>query len=174
MRREFTRNQREQIVERAMRSKSSNFKWLESAISEARNDCLAWPFARRANGYGQIFWRGIRTTTHRVACELAHGPAPKIGMEAAHSCGNRICCNPRHLRWASAKENAADRVTHGTHFFGEKCPSSKLTSKEVRQIRALLKRGYSLSVIARNFKVSLGSIWDIKSGKTWRGQPNAS
>lgn len=29
--------------------------------------------------------------------------------EAAHRCGNRLCCNPRHLYWATADENRRDR-----------------------------------------------------------------
>jgi hypothetical protein len=53
---------------------------------------------------------------HRVMCEIAHGPKPAPGFVAAHTCGKgrEGCVNPRHLRWASQKENMADKLLHGT------------------------------------------------------------
>lgn len=41
---------------------------------------------------------------HRVAYELAVGPIPD-GMEIDHSCRNRRCVNPSHLRIATRKQN---------------------------------------------------------------------
>lgn len=181
-RREFTRSQREQIVKRATnerrempRSKSANFKWLEQVVSgEWPEHCIDWPFAKRGTGYGTIFWKGTRTTSHRVACELAYGPPTDSKMHAAHSCGNRSCCNPAHLGWSTVRENSMDKVKHGTYLYGERTPASRLTYPQVRQIRSLLKRGYSLHAIGRLFEVSPGTIWDIKAGKSWRGNRYAA
>jgi hypothetical protein len=52
----------------------------------------------------------------RVMCKLAHGPAPTPKHHAAHSCGkgHEACINPKHLRWATPRENAADAKLHGT------------------------------------------------------------
>lgn len=36
------------------------------------------------------------------------------GDEAAHSCGNKTCINPRHLRWADHASNMEDAKAHGT------------------------------------------------------------
>lgn len=152
------------------RSKSANFRWIEAVVlGPWPRDCVEWPFAKRGNGYGTIIWKYQRTTAHRVACELAHGPTPETGMQAAHSCGNRACCNPAHLRWATAAENHADKIGHGTLLSGERCPASKLTAEQVRSIRMCLLGGMSLPAIGEKFNVSASTVWMISAGKTWRG-----
>lgn len=174
LRREGTRQQNfrdqfEQSGKSDPRSKSSNFKWLESLASGPRtNECITWPFAKRANGYGSIVWRYQRTTAHRVVCELAHGKPSHPSMHAAHDCGNRICCNPAHIRWASPRDNSADKVLHGTQTRGESSPASKLTEQQVRFIRALLANGESLPAIAKRVGCSASNVWFIKVGKSWR------
>lgn len=151
------------------RSQSANFKWLRTVVDgEWPSECVEWPFAKRANGYGTIIWKYRRTTAHRVVCELAHGAAPEPGMHAAHSCGNRACCNPTHLRWATVRENSADKHNQGTYRFGDACAASKLKADKVREIRALLTGKLSLATIGAMFGVCAGTIWDIKTGKTWR------
>lgn len=80
------------------------------------DECLFWPFARSANGYGSLHWHGREEGTHRLACMFAHGPAPEGRNYAAHSCGNGHlgCVNPRHLRWATQKENMLDKIAART------------------------------------------------------------
>lgn len=59
--------------------------------------------------------RGSRLLlVHRVAlCFTGNGledyDRPE---EAAHTCDNRLCCNPVHLYWATAEENRLDRYPH--------------------------------------------------------------
>ncbi len=151
------------------RSKSANFRWLETVVAGAwPQECVEWPFAKRENGYGSIIWKYQRTTAHRVASELAHGGPPLAGMQAAHSCGNRGCCNPAHIRWATVVENHADKVGHGTHTSGDTSPASKLTAGQVKKIRRCLQSGLTLTRIGEIFNVSRSTIWMISAGKTWR------
>lgn len=129
-------------------------------------DCLPWPFAVRPNGYGQHHDRSGNTTlVHRMACESRHGPPPTADHDAAHSCGNRVCCNPSHLRWATRTENHADKIRHGTTNRGERSGTSILSEDDVRAIRAL--RGVSQRIIAARFGVSQQTISDILVGRRW-------
>ena len=50
---------------------------------------------------------------------------------------------------------------------GEAHPNSKLTTEEVLQIRKLYSQGFSINVIARNFKVTKWNITQIIERKTW-------
>jgi DNA-binding NarL/FixJ family response regulator len=50
---------------------------------------------------------------------------------------------------------------------GESHPKAKLTNEQVLQIRDLYSKGFSINVIARNFKVSQWNIKEIVSGNTW-------
>jgi hypothetical protein len=91
-------------------------KWIEAHAGWQGDDCLIWPFSRDAHGYGQLASDRTVRRAHRVMCEIAHGPKPAPGFVAAHTCGKgrEGCVNPRHLRWASQKENMADKLLHGT------------------------------------------------------------
>jgi hypothetical protein len=99
-------------------------------------------------------------------CELVHGTPPEPGLEAAHSCGVRLCCNPQHLRWATTAENAADKRIHGTMPEGDRHGGSKLRADQVREIRRL--RGTARTPeIAASYGVSSTTIRLIFAGKRW-------
>lgn len=50
---------------------------------------------------------------------------------------------------------------------GENHPRAKLTNDQVRQIRTLYNQGFSVNVIARNFKVSKWNVEQIVKNITW-------
>ena len=50
---------------------------------------------------------------------------------------------------------------------GENHPRAKLTNDQVRHIRDLYSKGFSTSVICKNFKVSKWNIEEIVKKKTW-------
>lgn len=111
--------------------------WIEAHVGYSGDDCLIWPYARLPNGYCPVSFRGRRTGAHRVMCILAHGEPPTSAHEAAHSCGRGSagCLNPRHLRWATKKENGADRVKHLAGPRGANHRSAKLSPQDVKNIR---------------------------------------
>ena len=139
-------------------------KWLDNvAMKWENNKCLLFPFGVNGCGYGVVgSWFNSRTA-HRYICIQAHGKPPKK-KEAAHSCGNRLCVNKRHLRWASRKENVADTLIHGTAQLGEDNHRAKLTKKDVLAIRASKDSG---SKLGRRFGITPQHVNDIKRGKKW-------
>lgn len=129
--------------------------------------CVTFPFKRRSDGYADAMIDGRRIRAHRLACELAHGPAPRGDMEATHSCGNGHlgCINPNHLRWASHAQNMVDKIGHGTSMRGETHPMSVLSDADVLRIRSL--RGQlTQSTIAAEFGISNGHVSEIQTGKS--------
>jgi hypothetical protein len=136
-------------------------------VSLETDECVLWPFGQRPGGYGVIYLDGKQRAVHVLACERAHGPKP-IGKEAAHSCGISACLNYRHLRWATHKENLADKLLHGTSNRGERHGLANLTVKDVRSIRKMATRGeFSTGEIADRFNVSRGAISDVLARRTW-------
>lgn len=124
---------------------------------------------------------GMRKT-RRIAgliCLTFHGPKPSPKMHAAHRDGILDNYKSSNLRWATPKENEADKKRHGTALIGEKHNLARLTVKEVREIRALapslprsstgrnLKRG-TLQVIGKKYGVSIHCIWDVLNYESWR------
>ena len=71
--------------------------------------CWEWTAARDAKGYGQFKHRGGMRLAHRVAYENERGPIP-AGLQIDHTCWNRACVNPAHLRLADNALNAQNRA----------------------------------------------------------------
>ena len=142
--------------------------WLVAHIDYRGAECLIWPFARLRNGYAAVRDRGTVAVASRVMCELAHGPAPTAGHEAAHSCGRGHdgCVNPDHLRWATHLENVGDQEDHGTVVWGEASPSSKLTEDDVRAIRKM-DGAATRREIGDKFGVSRQTAKDVILRRRW-------
>lgn len=130
------------------------------------SECIEWPFARLDKGYGIIKDRDRTRTAHSVVCEMVHGVSPGASYEAAHSCGNRICVNPVHLRWATSVENNADKIVHGTQTSGEIHGTSRLTEEAVRFIRRNYPR-LTQYELAERFSVSQSAVSGVITGRTW-------
>lgn len=141
-------------------------QWLAAQVSVESDECIPWPFGKTKGGYGTMMVRGHRTTAHREMCRLAHGEPPASKLDAAHSCGRRDCCNPRHLRWATRTENAGDRVTHGTAARGSRAYQTTITETMAREIVELLK-SKKPSEIAKKLGVSRAVVKSISAGCSW-------
>lgn len=78
------------------------------ARTKPSGDCLVWTGVLNDKGYGSI-WDGRRTVAaHRYAHELFNGPIPH-GTVIDHTCWNRACVNPEHLRAIPQRNNASYR-----------------------------------------------------------------
>ena len=116
------------------------------------DDCIDWPFGVTDAGYGQIRYNGTTTNAHRVSLIIHSGEPQSDDMHAAHApeiCHNRLCVNPRHLRWATPQENMRDRAIDGTQArpAGESHGASKLTTEMVLDIRLSNKPQKELAAI---------------------------
>jgi hypothetical protein len=130
------------------------------------NECLMWPFGVSSSGYGMMQHDGSVQLVQRVICTEAHGEPPTKTHQAAHSCGNRLCCNPSHIRWATRIENEADKLIHGSRIRGAAHVGAKLTDRDVREILAI-GRSQTYRVLSERYGVSQGVISRILQGKSW-------
>ena len=105
---------------------------------------------------------------HLVALTF-NGPCPD-GLEVCHNDGKNTNNRPSNLRYDTHAANEADKVTHGTLLEGEKCPASRLTADQVREIR---RRAIDepFAGIAVDLGIKTATIQAIVSGKTWKSLP---
>lgn len=153
--------------------RSANGGTLAWTIEQSRSEtdeCVLWPFSRDEQGRGKIRIEGRTTIASRYMCRLAHGEPPTPQHHAAHSCGNGHsgCMNPKHLRWATPKENSADQKLHGTQQRGERYGLAKLSDANAAMILELKGSGTTQQALADRFGVHQSTISDI-----WRGKRRA-
>lgn len=91
-----------------------------------------------------------------------------------HKCDNPICTNPDHLWLGTFKENNDDKIAKGRAKYkqppvmkGNQNPSSKLNEEQVKEIKMLLKKGYTSYSLGKQYGVSKTTILRIKDGQNW-------
>ena len=120
------------------------------------------------NGYRKVLILGKRYYAHRLICEAFNGPAPSLSHQTAHIDGNRLNNSALNLRWATPKENEADKIAHGTQMCGEKNHFTNLTDVDVRDMRDDRVLGDSFRELADRYGVSKSTAFNVCKGITWR------
>lgn len=161
-----------------LRSESATVRFEASYIPEPNSGCWLWlGVAQGSNGYGRINVDGRGWSAHRYAWTIHRGAIPSDAL-VLHRCDNPACVNPSHLFLGSSQDNSDDKKRKGRDFRGEKasalrkataprgesCYLSKLTEKQVRQIREDLR---PQRMIAADFGTSQQAVHYIKTRKTW-------
>ena len=130
--------------------------------------------------YGGLTFQSKSYAAHVLKCEEAHGPRPSKKHHTLHSCDNPSCCNPEHLRWGTAKENADDREVRNRHshpiYFDEKASRSTLTNEQYEAIDQRIQKWINdgrpfkngLKAIAKDLNVSI----DIVKNRRRKRFPN--
>jgi hypothetical protein len=131
--------------------------WAKCEQSEPEY-CWRWCASKQRNGYGVFFYNNKLDRAHRVAWMLTNGPIPD-GMLVMHTCDNRECVNPTHLKTGTDYDNVQDMVSKGRHGEGK-------LSREAAQ--AIREDGRRHRVIAAEYGVSRPLISAIKRGDAWR------
>jgi hypothetical protein len=73
--------------------------------------CWEWVAAKITAGYGTIQFEGKTQYAHRLMYRFTKGEIPK-GMVIDHSCRNRSCVNPEHLRAVTTMQNCENFEAH--------------------------------------------------------------
>lgn len=86
------------------------------------DDCWNWTASTNGRGYG-YFRFGESKVAHRVAYILTYGSIDDK-LLILHSCDNRLCCNPVHLRQGTRGDNVHDAIDRKRYYHSSKthCP----------------------------------------------------
>jgi hypothetical protein len=134
--------------------------------------CWLWTACTNERGYGMTVFEGRKNIrAHRMAYELVKGPIPE-GMFCLHKCDVRRCVNPDHIFFGLYKENAADAKSKGRHTYGERNTRSRLTEKQVLEIRQRYPGGgKSYRQLAAEYGVAEATLYHAATGRTWKHLP---
>lgn len=75
--------------------------------------CWLWIGSTDKDGYGRFKVNGSAKRAHRFALAASLGVDVDSLNVVMHTCDNRLCCNPAHLRNATQRENLLDMVAKG-------------------------------------------------------------
>ena len=110
---------------------------------------------------------------HRLVALVFLGPPPFPNAEVRHKDGTgmhgRLSNNHvDNLAWATAKQNSADRSTHGTIKIGQDHHRANISDEKAAKIWEAIKGGMGNTEIASSLGTTYDTVSKIRSGKTWK------
>ena len=123
-----------------------------------------WEWKRSVGGHGYGNWhhafngKSAQRCSHRATYELFFGDPGELCV--LHTCNNKRCCNPEHLKLGTHGDNTTEAWRDGLR-------KSHLTEQQASEIKNLLEEGWKHRDLAKKYGCSLPVITRIKQGK-WR------
>ena len=129
--------------------------------------CRIWTGPTFNGGYGRLTTKHAdgeyrSEPIHRIAWREEKGPIPD-GMLVLHKCDTPACFRVDHLFLGTSADNSADMVSKGRSLVGESGPNSKLTEKQVMEIR---EDSRSHGEVAEHYGISKSHVQRIRYGKS--------
>lgn len=157
-------------------SKQSKPEDFWKRVKKERNGCWNWVGATNTSGYGNVMYQGRAASAHRLAAFLSglttSIAAPENRKNSGfilHSCDNRRCCNPAHMRVGTYAENQLEAYARRRRvaYKGHTHTNAKQTKESIALIKDMYAHGVSQEAIARLLEVSQTSISKIVLGVTY-------
>ncbi len=134
------------------------------------NGCWEWLAGANEQGYGVIHLPGHRQIrAHQLSYLLHKGEIPK-GRLVLHSCDNRLCVNPDHLRCGTHNDNMLDAVERERIAKGENNGNAIVTEVIVRAIRDAYP-AIPVVTLAKMHGISKPTVYQIVNRVTWKHIP---
>lgn len=113
---------------------------------------------------------GTRTTrtVHRLVCRAFHGEPNPLHRETAHLDGDKANARADNLKWVSKRENESHKSAHGTRLRGEASPCARISEKQARRVKQLVREGSGVTLAAKIARVTYRTARDIAEGKRWK------
>lgn len=144
---------------------------LKSHMKPLSNGCVEWTRAKTSDGYGVVRNGSKNQFIHRIVAEQKFGNIS--GQIVRHTCHNPSCCNPDHLVLGNHQDNMNDMKAAQRQARGVKNGASRLTEKQVLEIKNRFRPGIRYKVtsnakeLASEYNVGVHTIRYIANGSRW-------
>ena len=142
------------ITEDEMKVNLLKFFW--SKVKETDPEKCWFYNGNRRNYYPRIDIMGRSCTMHRVVFELFFRFPPKDKPYILHSCDEKSCINPNHLRCGTTRSNHIDRRFNGKELV--------VSERDVKVIKFMRSLDYTFKEISEKFNCSISKARDICLG----------
>lgn len=141
--------------------------WSKVEIVDDKNSCWNWNAGCFSDGYGAFYLAGKTRKAQRISWILSHGQLGELCV--LHKCDNPKCVRPDHLFLGTNVDNMRDKVSKNRTCCGEQHGGSKLSERQVTEIRKKYSNGeYTQVELGNLFKVSNVLISLIVNRKAWK------
>jgi hypothetical protein len=124
------------------------------------DDCWPWQGGLSAGGYGRFTLEGKHYQAHRLAWERTYRTRVPKGKLVRHTCRNRLCCNPAHLRLGTQGDDVEAKV---------KGPVKPDRPSEAAELAKLIKTSDEDTLtLMHRLGVSRQTVWRIRTGRSWK------
>lgn len=145
---------------------TANF-WLHVDKTAPFGHCWEWLGGPYSDDYGLYGAGGGTWLAHRVSWYLSKGYLPDKFL--LHSCDNRRCVNPDHLREGTSLDNARDRVSRDRSAKGQTHGRVKLNPDQVVAIRkSYQNKEASQRGLAAVYNVDRSTVRHILARRNWK------
>lgn len=140
--------------------------WSKVDKKDDTTACWEWKTGCFDTGYGMFSYKCKSIGAHKMSMMIYLNREIENGKHILHSCDNRKCCNPHHLREGTHKENMEDRTERNKYNVGEKHFNSKLSNEDVNKIREEYQLGNtSYNKLSKKYNISKATIYQIITNK---------
>jgi hypothetical protein len=100
------------------------------------DECWPWKLCSK-NGYGRFAIDRREEYAHRFAYFLENGSMPSGRLSPImHTCNNKLCCNPSHLKIGTISDNTNSAYRDGLIPRGENHARAKYSNELIAKIKA--------------------------------------
>ena len=147
-------------------------QWFLSRLDcDAPNGCWTWTRCVDSRGYGHVVVSGKAWRAHRYAYTLFVGPIPQgvghHGTVVMHTCDNRKCCNPAHLKLGDHQTNMADMKAKARRKEIGAGASNGRAKLSIKQVNAIRSDTRGKRTIAPEYGISPAQVQRIRRGQQW-------
>lgn len=157
-----------------LNNKELTTRFWDKVDKKESDECWNWIAGTQSKGYGSFGIGDCKTAlAHRVAFELDTGINPD-GYCVMHSCDNRKCCNPNHLRLGTIADNNKDMKNKGRQAKGMKNGRAVLTPNNIISMRSDFQaKEKTLKELSEEYDIHYNTARNAVQGKTWKDLPLA-
>ncbi len=128
--------------------------------------CWLWSGTPNHDGYGKFRYNSKQYSAHVFSYMINVGEIPD-GHQINHLCGNKLCVRSSHVYLGTHEENMRDKARLNEAPSGSDHWKSKLTWKDVREIREAYKNGVKQQKLIDRYGVSSGNMSKIVHNQIW-------
>lgn len=142
-------------------TEKQKIRFWASANRQSDDVCWLWVGRKDKHGYGVMKIGRAPRGAHRVSLALATGVPLGSPKFALHSCDNRLCVNPAHLRWGTFEDNMNDMKARKRGLGNTR----RLSRSEALHVLESLK---TVPQIAQEMGLEVSTVQSIRAGRNWK------